>query len=396
MKILQINSVYGIRSTGRIIKEIHKQATLEGWESFVIYGRVEQQFEKNVNFIGNKVQVVYEMGCTLLFGQHGYGSKLWTNKILKQIELIKPDVIHLHNIHGYYLNVDRIFEYLKKSETKVIWTLHDCWAYTGHCAYYSFVGCEKWKTVCHNCPALKSYPYSFLCDRSEKNYLEKKVLFNGLSNCTLVTPSKWLRNEVISSFLKNYPTEVIPNGVDLDIFRPIENIKKLGFTILAVANIWEERKGLKYCLELSNYLIDDERLVIIGLNDIQLKNLPNKVVGIKRTESINELVEWYNIADVFINPTLEDNFPTTNLEALACGTPVITFNTGGSVESVNDKTGLIVESNTEALYKGIIEIKKKGKLHYLDGCRSIALELYSIDKMKKSYMNLYRKMIKNA
>lgn len=396
MKILQINSVYGIRSTGRIVHQLHYAAQSMGWESHVIYGRIQQNNEINVHYIGNKTQVVYEMGRTAIFGHHGLGSIKWTERIIEQITIIQPDIIHLHNIHGYYINIELLFAYLKQINVPIVWTLHDCWSYTGHCAYYSFVNCEKWKTGCHHCPALKSYPYSMLSDRSQKNYVEKKYFFTGLEKCTLVSPSKWLGKEVKESYLKDYLNEVIPNGIDLEIFKPQTNVFNTRFTILAVANIWEERKGLKYCLELSEYLHSDEQLVIIGLNDVQLKGLPKNVIGIKRTESINDLVEWYNRADVYINPTLEDNFPTTNLEALACGTPIVTFNTGGSVESVNEMTGLVVETNSEALYKGVQIIKKRGKNAYSQACRAYAMNHYSKEKMNQSYLDLYKRMLENA
>ncbi len=395
-KILIINSVYGIRSTGRIVKDLHDATNQVGWESYVIYGRIQQPYEKNVHYIGNKTQVVYEMAKTAVFGHHGLGSELWTNRIIEHINEINPDIIHLHNIHGYYVNVASLFKYLKTLDVPIVWTLHDCWAYTGHCAYYTYVACDKWKTGCHHCPALKTYPYSILSDRSKKNYLEKREFFTGLNSCTLVTPSKWLSKEVKTSYLKDYPVEVIPNGIDLEVFKPQEHRSSTRFTILAVANIWEERKGLKYCLELAEYLSEDEQLVIIGLNDVQVKGLPKHVIGIKRTESVQELVDWYNRADVYINPTLEDNFPTTNLEALACGTPIITFDTGGSIESVTESTGFVVESNSLALYEAVLKIKEKGKAEFTLACRKVALEHFGRDKMKRAYIDLYKRMIENA
>ena len=396
MKILHINSVYGIRSTGRIVKELHNASLNHAWESHVIYGRIQQSVDPHIHYIGNRSQVIYEMAKTALFGHHAMGSFYWTKQMIQWMDDFKPDIIHLHNIHGYYLNVEMLFEYLKKTDVQLVWTLHDCWSYTGHCAYYSFLQCDKWKDECHHCPALRSYPYSIITDRSKLNYREKQSFFTGMKNCTLVTPSKWLKDEIGFSFLKDYPVEVIPNGIDLETFKPREVSKNLCYTILAVANIWEERKGLKYCLELAECLSEDEQLVIIGLNAIQLKGLPKNIIGIKRTESMNELVEWYNRADVFINPTLEDNFPTTKLEALACGTPIVTFATGGSVESINDQTGLVVETNTQALYKGIQGIKSKGKNAYREHCRQFAEQIYGSERMKQTYLDLYERIIKDA
>lgn len=352
MKVLQINSFYGSGSTGRIVSDIQKLLISKGHESYVIYGRGKKSENKNNIKVINKIWLYYNVIKTRLFDTHGLGSKRITKKIVLKIKEINPDVIHLHNIHGYYINYRILFDYLKQINTPVIWTLHDCWAFTGHCAYFDFAGCDKWKTECSKCPEKKSYPKSILLDSSMYNYKTKKDLFTGHNNLTIVTPSKWLKNLVELSFLKSYNVEVINNGIDLDVFKPENgdfrqkyNLEDK-FLILGVASIWDRRKGLNYFLELNNLIGSDEQIVLVGLSKKQIKQLPNDIIGISRTENVKELVNIYSSCDVFVNPTLEDNFPTTNLEALSCGTPVITFNTGGSPESINEKCGLTTKNKS--------------------------------------------------
>ncbi|MBZ4663250.1 MAG: glycosyl transferase [Caloramator sp.] len=393
MKVLQINSVCGVGSTGRIATDIHQILKEQGHESFIAYGRGEAKNCDNAIRIGNDVDVYKHVALTRLFDRHGFGSKKATIDFIKKIEELDPDVIHLHNIHGYYINIEVLFSYLKRSNKKIVWTLHDCWAFTGHCAYFDYVGCDKWKTGCYNCPQKNKYPQNIFIDSSGVNYEKKKELFTGIKNMTIVTPSKWLAGLVKESFLKEYEVKVIHNGIDLNVFKPVDgsNFRKKysiedKFVILGVANIWDERKGLKYFIELSKMLDENYKIVLVGLNEKQLKNLPENIVGIKRTNNLNELVEIYSAADIFVNPTLEDNFPTVNLEALACGTPVITFNTGGSVECVDESCGVIVnKGDIKELQEKIKTIKIKK-----DYC---FIQAKKFDKKNKfnEYINMYKK-----
>jgi glycosyltransferase involved in cell wall biosynthesis len=283
-----------------------------------------------------------------------------------------------------------------------VWTLHDCWPITGHCIYFTYVGCEKWKTECYKCPQKKEYPASWIFDRSRKNYILKKSLFKNIPNLTLIPVSDWLSGLIKISFLKDKPTKVIHNGIDTNVFRPTSGISfrmkhKLQdkFIILGIANIWEPRKGLKDFFDLSILLNDQFQIVLVGLNSRQIKQLPNNIIGIKRTESVNELVELYQDSDVFVNPTYEDNFPTTNLESLACGTPVITYKTGGSPESIDEYTGIVVEQgNIIKLVDAINEIKSKGKMYYSDACVERAHRLYRKEDRYKEYIDLYESLIK--
>lgn len=373
MKILQINSVCGTGSTGRITTDIHQVLKEQGYISYVAYGRGKPENCVDSIRIGNDLDIYNHVALTRFFDRHGFGSKEATKKFIKRIEEINPDVFHLHNIHGYYINIELLFKYLKISGKKVIWTLHDCWAFTGHCAHFEYIGCYKWKSQCENCPQKNRYPRSILKDNSYANFNVKKELFTGIQNMRIVTPSKWLAYLVKESFLKDYDIQVINNGIDLNFFKPVDGSefrKKYNlinkFFILGVASIWDERKGLKFFVELSKKLEGRFKIVIVGLNDKQLKKIPKSIIGIKRTNSINELVEIYSSADLFLNPTLEDNFPTVNLEALACGTPVVTFNTGGSGESIDNSCGSIIRKNSlneviNEIYKFSLNLVDKEK-----------------------------------
>lgn len=365
MKVLQINSVCGYGSTGRIATDIYKILEEQGHECVIAYGRGTAPEGIKTIKIGTNLDNYMHVAKTRLLDKHGFGSTKATKEFIKKVKAYDPDVIHLHNIHGYYINIELLFNYLKEANKPVVWTLHDCWAFTGHCAYFDYVGCNKWKSGCNKCPQKNSYPQSLLKDNSQYNYEKKKKLFTGIRNMTIITPSKWLAGLVKESFLKEYNVKVINNGIDLNVFCPQNKSifrKKYNiedkFTILGVADIWDERKGLKYFIELSKLIDNDSIIILVGLNDKQLSQLSPNIIGIKRTNNIEEIVEIYSAADVFVNPTLEDNFPTTNLEALACGIPVVTFNNGGSVESIDESCGVTVENNNiDELVAAISRIK---------------------------------------
>jgi glycosyltransferase involved in cell wall biosynthesis len=397
VKVLQINSVCGIGSTGRIVVQIHKLLKEKGYKSYVAYGRDYARDCDSTVRIGNKFDNYMHVAITRLFDRHGFGSKKATANFIEKVEKIDPDIIHLHNIHGYYVNIELLFKYIKEANKPVVWTLHDCWAFTGHCAYFDYIGCDRWKTGCYECPQKKTYPSSILIDNSKRNFERKKELFTGIKNMVIVTPSRWLAGLVKESFLKEYPVKRIPvkvinNGIDLEIFKPMESDfrKRYGlenkFIILGVANVWDRRKGYDYFIKLSETLKQDEIIVMVGLTEKQKKNLPKNIIGITRTNNVKELAEIYSAADVFVNPTLEDNFPTTNLEALACGTPVVTFDTGGSPECVDESCGVVVEKGN---LKELIEAIERIRLNTFnkDYCINRAKDF---DKSKYSeYLELY-------
>lgn len=400
MKVMQINSVCGIGSTGRIVTDIDKILKEHGYESYISYGRGASKNCDAPIRIGNRLDNYFHVIKTRIFDGHGFGSKKATQEFTNKVKKLDPDLIHLHNIHGYYINVEALFEYLKEANKPVVWTLHDCWAFTGHCSYFDTVNCSKWKTECDKCPLKREYPASFMIDKSRCNYWKKKEFFNNVKNLIIVTPSNWLATRVRESFLQNYPVKVINNGIDLDIFKPRNTMAKDNcrldgkFIILGVANIWNKRKGYEYFLDLSRKLEDDEVIIMVGLTEKQKMKLPRNIIGITRTADMETLAEIYSQADVFVNPTLEDNFPTTNLEALACGTPVITFNTGGSSESIDENTGFVIEKGNEReILEKVRIVKERGKLSYLLQCRQRAVMLYDKYDRFEDYVNLYEEML---
>ena len=349
MKVLFINSVCGIGSTGRICTDLAQQLEAEGNEVKIAYGRkgtVPEQFQKYAVRIGTDFDCKMHAIQTRLFDTHGFGSKHATKEFLKWAEEYKPDLLWLHNLHGYYINVEMLFDWIKKHpEMQVKWTLHDCWAFTGHCSY---------------CSQLRRYPACFAMSSVSKNFERKRRAFTGVKNMTLITPSKWLADLTRQSFLKEYPVEVHYNTIDTNIFKPTPSDfrKRYGLQdkiiVLGVANVWEDRKGLFDFYKLAEMLDDRYVIVLVGLSEKQIKDLPKDIKGIQRTNSPQELAAIYTAADVFVNPTYEDNYPTVNLEAQACGTPVITYDTGGCRETIKTDGAKVVEAgNVEGLYKEI-------------------------------------------
>jgi len=395
-KLLQIDSCLGILSTGKISEDIAKVAMSQGWECHIMHG---------ARYVGTTVQQHYQVSSrfeeyihyagSYLFDSHGLGSHHATKRIIKKIQEIKPDVVQLHCIHGYYINYKDLFNYLISSDIPVVWTFHDCWAFTGHCSFFDSINCSKWKTGCHDCQLKKKYPISLL-DRSKRNWELKKDLFNKMPNLTLVPVSNWLNTLVRSSFLSQKASIVIHNGIDISRFRPIFPVKKNKnyFVILGVAAVWSNRKGLNDFIELRKRLPDTYRIILVGLNKKQIQELPMGIVGISRTTNLKELVKLYCEADVFVNPTYSDNFPTTNIEALACGTPVITYNTGGSPEAIDEKTGIVVaQGDILGLIKAIKQMKESPLSS--DNCRKRAEDKYDKDKKFLKYIEIYNSLLKH-
>lgn len=406
MKILQINTrYYNGGSTGRITYDLSQVMLKNGIESYVAFGYCYTPSKQEIGHvyrIENDLQLFISKILTKLTGHHGFNNKQETRMLLKWIDKVNPDIIHMHNIHNHYVNISMLLQYIAKKNIPCVLTMHDCWTFTGHCAYFDYSGCEKWKTGCNHCPSLRDYPKTFaLIDPSPWNYKHKKALFAPL-NITFVTPSKWLKDLQQQSFLKDKPCIVINNGVDISKFHPVKSdVRKLyGIgnkkMILAVTDRLAVRKGRKFLLELPQLLNDDEVLVIVGLTSTQMHELQNidHLIPIARTKSSEELIGLYSEADVFINPTLEDNFPTTNLEALACGTPIVTFDTGGSGEAVDDKTGVVVsKGDLDAILKATREILSNGKVYYKDNCIERARTHYNKDIQYQKYIDLYKDIL---
>lgn len=389
MRILQINTIANSGSTGRIAEEIGNVLMKHGHESYMAYGRGNRPSKSKRIKIGT-TKDIYQHGVqTLLFDKHGLGSRKATKTFIKTVDEIQPDAIGLHNIHGYYINYPVLFKYIKEKQIPVVWTFHDCWPFTGHCSYFDTVNCEKWKTHCQKCPLTGNYPKA-LKDRSFQNFEDKQEAFLGVQKLKIVTPSHWLGRLVKLSFLKDYPVEVIHNGIDLDVFRPLNKThnpqKKI---VLGVASTWDARKGLKDFIALRSHLQADYKIVLIGLSSKQIENLPEGIIGIERTENVEELVEWYNKAGVFVNPTYVDNFPTTNIEALACGTPLITYQTGGSPEAIFDTTGVVVpQGSISDLAQAVLSVEKDQDR--ITACRKNAINLFNAQDRYLDYLNLYQ------
>ncbi len=366
MKIVLINSVCGIKSTGRICSDLYEVYKNQGHICKVAYGRdlPQKVCDEDLYRIGTDADVKHHALMSRITDKTGFYSKTATKLFITWLKDYDPDVVHLHNIHGYYINIEILFNYLREENKKIIWTLHDCWPFTGHCAYFDFCACEKWRTGCYECPQKKEYPQSILKDNSKANFEAKKQLFKGL-DMTMITPSDWLNRVVKQSFLGDYKAVTINNGIDKEQFKPtISDFRKrhdlIGKKIiLGVASIWDRRKGLEDFVGLSKKIDENYKIVLVGLSESQSKGIPKNILTIERTDSIRELAEIYTTADVFVNPTYEDNFPTTNIEALSCGTPVITYKTGGSPEIIDENCGFVVEKgDINALRDKICEAGK--------------------------------------
>lgn len=363
MKVLQISAFNGWGCTGRIVHGIHNSLVENGDQSIVAWGRTNTVIDNSKTIkIGNKFDQVIHGLYTRITDKCGFGSKIITKKFLKQIDEYKPDLIHLHIMHGYYINIELLFNYIKNNNIPVIWTFHDCWAFTGHCPYFDLVGCEKWKSGCYDCKQKYHHPSSWVFDKSKWNWNKKKELLLSIDNLTIVTPSKWMANLVKQSFLKDKNIEVINNGIDVNVFKPTYSDFKRRYNledkkiILGVSSTWVKSKGINDFIKLSKIISNDYVIVLVGVTKEQKSEASDNIIYIERTDNVIELAEIYTASSIFVNPTYEDNYPTTNLEAMACGTPVITYNTGGSVESVQDsRYGSIIEKGCiENLYTEIM------------------------------------------
>lgn len=365
MKVLLINSVCGIRSTGRICTDLAKEFEKQGHEVKIAYGResVPEQYKKYAIRIGNNFGNVISALHTRITDKHGFANKRATAIFLKWAEMYQPDLLWLHNIHGYFINIEMLFDWIKSHPNmEVKWTLHDCWPFTGHCTHFSVVKCENWKSQCHECKQSDCYPSSFVIDNSRDNFIRKKRAFTGVSNMTLITPSNWLANLVSQSFLNKYPIEIVYNTVDTNVFKstPSNFREKLGLCdktiILGVASVWNEKKGLMDFLKLADVLDDRYKIVLVGLSSKQLKKLPTNIIGLPRTNNPKELAAIYTAADIFVNPSQEETFGLTTIEARSCNTPVIVYKGTACEEIVREFGGYSVEQSPIAILKCINEL----------------------------------------
>lgn len=375
MKILQINSVCGVTGTGHIVADLYESAVSRGHECVVAYG--EHKY-KNISGSMRTVEIGSIWDCrahallTRFCDMQGFGSRRATRQFLKKVDEYQPDVIHLHNLHGYYINIELLFRYLKGRKIKVVWTLHDCWPFTGHCVHFQNAGCERWKEGCGDCPLTRQYPASLGMDRSKKNYLKKKELFTGMEDMTILVPSRWMEERVRQSFLRDYEIRVVYNGIDLNIYKPeySDFRQKYGleghFIVLGVANVWEERKGLEVFLKLAEMLGKEYHIVLVGLSEEQIAKLPEGILGLPRTDTVAELTKIYAAANVFVNPGREETFGLTVAEAMACGTWPIVYAGTACAEVVERGIGQIVAGDVQELKTAIEDYKRHGSVKNIE------------------------------
>lgn len=391
--MVEVNTVAGWGSTGRIAEQVGQMAVARGHEVWVAYGREPNRSVLPSIRIGSDKDMMVHGLQTRLLDRHGLASKRATRRFLDTLERdIKPDLVHLHNVHGYYLNFPLLFEWLRSWGGPVVWTLHDCWSFTGHCAYFDFAGCGKWRDGCHDCPELKSYPSASFWDNTKTNYGLKKQAWADMPSLTLVPVSQWLADLLPESIHRGSSVEVIKNGIDLTTFKPSgERGNYERPYVLGVASVWDRRKGMEDFTKLRKLLDKNIRIRLVGLTTKQIEHLPAGIEGIERTTDAAELARIYSGALAFVNPTYEDNYPTTNLEAQACGTPVVTYRTGGSPESMTNATGIVVEKGDVA---GLAEaIAHVGSLSR-EACRENAVTNFDKDKAFGRYVDLFESLVK--
>lgn len=393
--LLQINVTANWGSHGRIAEDIGHLAIQDGWDSYIAYGRGNPTSESNLIRIGSRLDM-FEHGLeTRLFDNHGLASRQATKTFCKQLLNLNPTIVHLHNIHGYFLNYPQLFDTLKEWGGPVVWTLHDCWPMTGHCSHFMFVGCERWKEQCYKCELKGAYPASKFLDRSTQNFELKKKFFTQLGDkLTLVPVSKCVECYYRQSFFKDLNIRQIYNGVDVGTFKPYTASNRYGKYILGVASVWNDSKGLSEFHKLRSILPKEINIVMVGLTERQISHLPQGITGISRTDNVQQLAELYSSAIAFVNPTFEDNFPTTNIEALSCGTPVITYQTGGSPEAIDDMTGIVVaQGDIKGINSAIMTICNSSNKYSSDLCRSRALKLYRKEDRYAEYFRLYNELL---
>lgn len=397
-KLLQINSVVNTGSTGRIAEQLGQKAIAQGWESYIAYGREARESKSQLIRIGNKFNVYLHAIASKYMDNHGLMSQMSTRMFIKKIDILKPDIVHLHNIHGYYINYPLLLHYLKRYNIPTVITMHDFWLMTGHCAYISSK-CDLWKYGCGHCTRLIQYPTAKI-DRSERNWEKKTQIFADMPNVTLVPVSHWLGRYVDESLLKSLKQHVIYNGIDTEIFRPysgnediIRNVDWKKFTIMTIATRWTKANGYYDVLSLSGLLSDDCQIIMVGLDDEQMKSLPNNIIGFKKTESFAQLQEMYSKSDVLFNPNTEVTFGLVTVEAMACGTPAVVLRDTAGEELVNEQTGFVVD-RVEEIVSLIPRIKALDKKQTAEFCRQRVKQQFEVEKQLQKYMDLYKTLIK--
>ena len=403
-KVLQINSTVNVGSTGRIAEQIGAKAMAQGWESYIAYGRECGVSKSQLIKIGMRLGAMWHAIMTRITDKHGLYSKVATRRLVSYIERVKPDIIHLHNIHGYYVNYKILFDYIRKAGVPVVWTLHDCWSMTGHCAHFVSVDCQKWQTQCYGCPLLGTYPRAKV-DNSHNNYCLKRKIFTSLGDkLHLVSVSKWLNSVVDKSFFAGggVHQHIIYNGVDSSLFTPQLEVTKsqLGLPnkkiLLALATTWSHSKGFADFLQLAEMLPEEYQIVLIGLSQEQMDTLPKGIIARPRTDIVEELVRYYSVANVVLNLSQAETFGLTTVEGLACGVPSVVYNVTASPELVTPQTGRIVEvGDLKGVAKAIEELCAEDRETMRERCRKHALEHFDQDENYNKYLDIYEQILIN-
>lgn len=404
MNILQMNITYGIGSTGKIMSDLCGVINANNSQGYMVSGYSYKKHVPNLycmSKFNQDIAIRKDLLISRITGEMGYTHKMATQKAIQWMESIHPDVIHLHNVHGNWINLQLLFSYLKDKSIPIVWTLHDCWPFTGRCSHFENVNCDKWKTRCYACNNLKIYPISYFYDKSEKMYFDKKEWFTAINNMTIVTPSKWLAANVTNSFLGKYSVETIASGVDRDVFYPrnirskyIKNVSRKKAIILGVAQSWNERKGLYDFYKLDRIISHEKyQIVLVGLNQKQLRELPNTIIGISRIGNRDELAELYSSADCYLNCSKMETMGMTTVEAMACGTPVVVFNETAVPETVGKNTGLVLRDySAESIYDAVIAMCK-AKQSATEACVQHVKNNYDKINQFEKYCALYRKLL---
>jgi len=398
--LLQINVDANNGSNGSIARDIGTIALSKGWDSYIAYGRSSIPCDSQLIRIGNVFDIRLHGLLTRLFDIHGLGSIIVTKRFIKKVKKIKPDIIHLHNIHGYYLNYKILFEYLKENSIPIVWTFHDCWPFTGHCGHFVKYKCAKWKTECNNCPAVHDYPASWFFDRSTQCYNLKKRLFTGLESIHIATVSQWLQGLAQQSYFKKYPIHIIYDGIDVDSFCYREsNLRKQynienKVVVLSAAASWSRSKGWNDYIKLSGKMPDNYIIMLLGVNNEMIKKLPANIIGVPRVEDKKVLAEYYSMADVLLNLSYQETFGMTTAEAMACGTPGISYNVTACPELITKETGLVVDAgNLSQVLSAINKIVKNGKEKYSAACRKRVVENFNYKEVNKKYFEIYNEIL---
>ena len=413
-KIAFVNTVR-TGSHGRLIADLQHAAKNNGFETVVAFGRGEAAAEGTRSIrIGTKTNVLSHVALTRIFDAHGSGSRRATITFVKELSKCNPDIIHLHNAHGYYLHLETFFSYVRERRIQTLWTLHDCWAFTGHCSHFIRANCERYQSGCHHCPLKGEYPASLLFDASRKNWQNKRKILQGIETLKIICPSVWLDRMVGQSFLKDVPRGIIPNGVDLSLFVPNKDtsirerlgIPKERIMLLSAASPFDRRKGFDDIMELGRQLEGKAHIVMVGLSKKQMRGFPQKdklfkkktrslpenIHGMLKTDGPESLVRLYGEADCFVNASHEETYPTVNMEAMACGTPVAAYTIGGCTEQITPETGLAVARGDITALKDAALTLSNEKAERSSACRARAEQNFDRKKAILTYLSEYMRM----